>query len=65
MARSVEGSLGMYTTPLGKSFLCPPPPVINLFESKTGRQTVVMRLANVQLQAYQIQNGKFAPSIAL
>jgi hypothetical protein len=63
VARSAEGSLGMFTTPLGKSYLCPSPPVINLFESKSGRQSVVLRLANIQLQAFQIEKGKFAPSI--
>ncbi|XP_054169082.1 lysosome-associated membrane glycoprotein 5-like [Oppia nitens] len=61
VARSKEGSLGMFSTPLGKSYLCPSPPVINLYESKTDKQTVVVRLANVELQAFQIEKGKFAP----
>jgi hypothetical protein len=55
----------MFTTPLGKSYLCPSPSVINLFESKSGRQSVVLRLANIQLQAFQIEKGKFAPSIQI
>ena len=63
VARSVEGSLGMFTTPLGKSYMCPSPPVINLFESKSGKQTVVVRLANIQIQAFQIEKGKFAPGM--
>ncbi|CAG2119093.1 unnamed protein product, partial [Medioppia subpectinata] len=63
VARSVEGSLGMFTTQLGKSYLCPSPPVINLFESKTGKQTVVLRLTNIQIQAFQIESGKFAPMV--
>lgn len=61
VARSAEGSLGMFTTPLGKSYFCPSPPVINLYE-KSG-QNVVLRLGNIELQAFQIEKGKFAPSV--
>lgn len=60
VVRSSEGSLGMFTTLLGKSYLCPSPPVINLYDSKSG-QTVFLRLTNIQLQAFQIEKGKFAP----
>ena len=65
VARSAEGSLGIFTTPMGKSYLCPSPPVLNLIESKSGKQTVVVRLANIQLQAFQIEKGKFSPSMSL
>lgn len=61
MARTQEASLSMFKTPLGKSYLCPSPPVINLYDSKT-KEIIVLRLANVQLQAFQIEKGKFAPS---
>lgn len=62
VARTKEGSLGMFTTMMGKSYFCPSPPIINLYESKTGKPSVVVRLTNVHLQAFQIEMGKFAPS---
>lgn len=52
----------MFTTVMGKSYFCPSPPIINLYESKTGQPSVVVRLTNVHLQAFQIEKGKFAPS---
>lgn len=61
VARTKEGSLGMFTTMMGKSYFCPSPPIINLYESKTGKPSVVVRLTNVHLQAFQIEMGKFAP----
>ncbi|KAH9426631.1 Lysosome-associated membrane glycoprotein 5 [Dermatophagoides pteronyssinus] len=61
VARTKPGSLGMFTTAMGKSYFCPSPPIINLYESKTGKPSVVVRLTNVHLQAFQIEMGKFAP----
>ena len=52
--------MAMFTTPMGKSYLCPSPPVVNLYESKTGKPSVVVRFTNLQLQAFQIELGKFA-----
>lgn len=62
VARTKEGSLAMFTTVMGKSYFCPSPPIINLYESKTGKPSVVVRLTNVHLQAFQIVEGNFAPS---
>lgn len=62
VARTQPDSLGMFTTPMGKSYFCPSPPVINLFESKTGKPSVVVRFTSVHLQAFQTEKGKFAPS---
>ncbi|KPM07174.1 lysosome-associated membrane glyco5-like protein [Sarcoptes scabiei] len=61
VARTKEGSLEMFTTAMGKSYFCPSPPIINLYESKTGKPSVVVRLTNVHLQAFQIDKGRFAP----
>lgn len=52
----------MFTTPLGKSYLCPSPPAINLYESKQDKPSVKVRFTNVHFQAFQIEFGKFSPS---
>lgn len=64
VARSPENSLSIFNSPLGKSYFCPSPPVMNLYDSKTGKSSVVVRFTNVHLQAFQIEMGKFSPSMS-
>lgn len=52
----------MFVTSLGKSYLCPSPPIINLYEPKADKPSVVVRFSHVHFQAFQIEMGKFAPS---
>lgn len=54
--------MAMFTTPLGKSYLCPSPPALNLYEPKQERPSVKVRFTNVHFQAFQIEFGKFSPS---
>ena len=62
VARSDPRAMAMFSTDIGKSYLCPSPTVFNLFESKSGKANVVVRFNNVHFQAFQIEAGKFAPS---
>ncbi|KAJ6215289.1 hypothetical protein RDWZM_010651 [Blomia tropicalis] len=62
VARSEGRTMAMFTTPMDKSYLCPTPPVINLYESKSGKPSVVVRFSNVHFQAFQIELGKFSPA---
>lgn len=45
-----ENVLAQFETPLGKSYLCPSPEVINLVDSETGESNVIVRLSNLQMQ---------------
>jgi hypothetical protein len=56
--------LDQFETQLGNSYYCPSPEIINLF-NENGERTVILRLSNVQLQAYKVKKGKFSPSMKL
>lgn len=56
-----ENILSQFETPLGKSYLCPSPDVLNLYDSVTGENNVIVRLTNLQMQAFDITAGKFSP----
>jgi len=56
-----ENVLAQFETPLGKSYLCPSPDVLNFVDSETGESNVIVRLSNVQMQAFDITAGKFSP----
>ncbi|RWS14597.1 lysosome-associated membrane glyco5-like protein [Dinothrombium tinctorium] len=58
-AESKKSSLKQFETPLGKSYFCPAPPAVNLYDKK-GEQTVFVRLTSIQIQAFEIKNGKFS-----
>jgi hypothetical protein len=53
--------LAQFVTPLGKSYFCPSPNVLDLTDQKSGDKTVIVRLSNVQMQAFDITAGKFSP----
>lgn len=53
--------LAQFVTPLGKSYLCPSPNVLDLIDQKTGEKKVIVRLNNMQMQAFDIMAGKFSP----
>lgn len=56
-----ENILAQFETPLGKSYLCPSPDVLYLFDSETGEKSVIVRLSNLQMQPFDITAGKFSP----
>lgn len=53
-----ENVLAQFETPLGKSYLCPSPDVLTLVDAETGEKNVLVRLSNVQMQAFDITAGK-------
>lgn len=57
-ARNLED--GLFATQYGKSYFCPSPDVINLYNSKKER-VVLARMKDVRLQVYDVHNGKFSP----
>lgn len=61
IARSDQDSLKQFETLMSKSYYCPSPSIINMY-TRDGERTVILRMSTVQLQAYQINNGKFSPS---
>lgn len=62
MARARPAAMEMFVTSLGKSYMCPSPPIINLYEPKAEKPSVVVRFTHVHFQAFQIEMGKFSPS---
>ncbi|XP_015782246.1 lysosome-associated membrane glycoprotein 5 [Tetranychus urticae] len=60
IVRSDQDSLNQFETLLGKSYYCPSPSIINMY-NPAGERIVILRLSNVQLQAYEIKTGKFSP----
>ena len=56
-----ENILSQFETPLGKSYLCPSPDVLYFIDSETNENNVIVRLSNVQMQAFHITAGKFSP----
>lgn len=56
-ARSLED--GLFATPYGKSYFCPSPDVINMYNSKKDK-IVLARLKDVRLQVYDVEHGKFS-----
>lgn len=57
-ARNLED--GLFSTPYGKSYFCPSPDVINMYNSRKDK-IVLARMKDVHLQVYDIHNGKFSP----
>ncbi|XP_013780891.1 lysosome-associated membrane glycoprotein 5-like [Limulus polyphemus] len=57
-ARSADNTT-LFETPFGKSYFCPSPEVIPLYDSKRNKVTIV-RLHDVQLQPYDVKNGVFS-----
>ncbi|RWS28660.1 lysosome-associated membrane glyco5-like protein [Leptotrombidium deliense] len=58
-AETKKEGLSQFITPVGKSYYCPASPAVSLYNKK-GDQTVVVRFTNIQIQAYDIRNGKFS-----
>lgn len=56
-----EFILAQFETPLGRSYLCPSPDVLYLQDAETGEKNVILRLTNIQMQAFDITAGKFSP----
>ncbi|XP_054712967.1 lysosome-associated membrane glycoprotein 5-like [Uloborus diversus] len=56
-AHSLEDDL--FSTPYGKSYFCPSPDVIAMYNSKR-EKVVLARMKDVRLQVYDVQNAKFS-----
>ncbi|XP_042909596.1 lysosome-associated membrane glycoprotein 5 isoform X1 [Parasteatoda tepidariorum] len=50
---------GLFATPYGKSYFCPSPDVIPMYDSRKER-VVLTRMKDVHLQMYDVQMGKFS-----
>lgn len=59
IAKTRDEALARFETPLGKSYLCPSPPVINMYDGD-GNAAVVLRLTNMQIQPFEIERAKFS-----
>lgn len=59
--RSDADSLKQFETLLKKSYFCPSPSIINMY-NRDDERLVIVRMSSVQLQAYEIVKGKFSPS---
>lgn len=60
LAKTKEGQLAQFETSLDRSYFCPAAPVLNLYDPE-GKPVVVVRMFNVQIQAFKIRSGKFSP----
>ena len=61
VTRTKPISLVQFETELGKSYYCPSPDIIPMY-SPEGDRLVILRISNVQLQAYMVKRGKWSQS---
>ena len=59
LAKSKDLSLASFETSIDKSYFCPSTPTLNLYDP-SGEPVVLVRLFNVQVQAFKIKGAKFS-----
>lgn len=53
--------MAAFETSLEKSYFCPTTPTLILYDTKTGEANVLVRMFNVQIQAFKVKQAKFSP----
>jgi len=61
LAKSKSLALAAFETSLDKSYFCPTTPTLTLYDTKTGEANVLVRMFNVQIQAFKVKGAKFSP----